>query len=147
MTDATKSGAPDHFTFTRHEEVLEPIVHPVDRGLLRIHRTTETVPSDVISDVAHDEVFVERIEIGQLVDTAPQPRQEGDTWIIPVIEEVLVVEKRLKLREEIRITRRSVIEQVPISGEIRREIVEIETESVAGERRHVELKPFASETV
>jgi stress response protein YsnF len=33
-------------------------------------------------------------------------RQEGDVTIVPVLEEVLVVEKRLMLREEIRVTRR-----------------------------------------
>ena len=32
-------------------------------------------------------------------------RQEGDTLIVPVLEEVLVVEKRLLLKEEVRITR------------------------------------------
>jgi hypothetical protein len=32
-------------------------------------------------------------------------RQEGDTTIVPVVEEVLVVERRLMLKEEIRIKR------------------------------------------
>jgi stress response protein YsnF len=73
------------------------------------------------------------------VDVAPEPRQEGDTWIIPVIEEVLVVEKRLVVKEEIRLTRHRVTSQIPVSDTVRRQVVEIETESASGERRAVEL--------
>jgi uncharacterized protein (TIGR02271 family) len=140
MPELEKTDATDEITIRRHEEVLEPTVRPVERGLLRVSRRVETIPSEVLADVAHDEVLVERFEIGQTVDSAPAPRQEGDTWIIPVIEEVLVVEKRLVVREEIHITRRRVTEQVPVSDTVRRQVIEMETESVTGERRPVDLR-------
>jgi stress response protein YsnF len=60
------------------------------------------------------------------VDTAPEPRYEGDTLIIPVVEEMLVTEKRLLLREEVRITRRQRTEQAEIRDVLRREIVDVE---------------------
>ena len=40
----------------------------------------------------------------------PVTRVEGDTTIIPVVEEVLYTEKRLFLREEVRVTRRRTTE-------------------------------------
>jgi hypothetical protein len=53
------------------------------------------------------------VQIDRIVAEPPVQRQEGDTLILPVVEEVLVVEKRLMLREEIRITRRrEQVEQV-----------------------------------
>jgi stress response protein YsnF len=54
------------------------------------------------------------------------PRQEGDTWILPVLEEILVVEKRLMLREEVRVTptRRDV--HNPQKHLVRREHIEVE---------------------
>jgi hypothetical protein len=56
---------------------------------------------------------IERVQIDRIVAEPPVQRQEGDTLILPVVEEVLVVEKRLMLREEIRITRRrEQVEQV-----------------------------------
>lgn len=52
------------------------------------------------------DVQVERVEVNRQVEAASPPRQEGDVTIVPVYEEVLVVEKRLMLKEEIRIARR-----------------------------------------
>jgi uncharacterized protein (TIGR02271 family) len=56
--------------------------------------------------LVREEVRVERVPVNQVVKEAPNVRQEGDTTIVPVLEEVLVVEKRLVLKEEVRITRR-----------------------------------------
>ncbi len=49
---------------------------------------------------------IERVKVERLIQEPVSQRQEGDTLILPVVEEVLVVEKRLMLREEIRITRK-----------------------------------------
>jgi stress response protein YsnF len=39
------------------------------------------------------------------VDAVPPVREEGDTTVISIVEEVLVVERRLVLKEEIRLRR------------------------------------------
>jgi len=49
---------------------------------------------------------IERIAVRKLLDRPAETRQEGDTLIVPLMEEVWVVEKRLLLREELHITRR-----------------------------------------
>lgn len=49
------------------------------------------------------DVSVERVSVGRVVSEAPAIRQEGDTVIIPILEEILVVEKRLVLKEELHI--------------------------------------------
>jgi stress response protein YsnF len=41
----------------------------------------------------------------------PPIRQEGDITIIPVVEEVVIVERRLVLKEEVRVRRLSTKEQ------------------------------------
>lgn len=53
-----------------------------------------------------EDVSVERVPVNRILDGPIETRHEGDTTIIPVIEEVLTVQKRLFLREEVRITRR-----------------------------------------
>jgi uncharacterized protein (TIGR02271 family) len=55
--------------------------------------------------LAREHVEVERIAVGQPVESMPPVREEGDTIIVPVVEEVLVVERRLILKEEVRIRR------------------------------------------
>jgi stress response protein YsnF len=48
---------------------------------------------------------VERVAIGQPVETMPPVREEGEYLIIPVVEEVLKIERVLVLKEEVRIRR------------------------------------------
>ncbi len=73
----------------------------------RVHRSSGSTPVSVDIDepLFTDEVSVERVPVNRIVDRAPETRQEGDVTIIPVIEEVITVEKRLLLREEVRIRR------------------------------------------
>ena len=60
-------------------------------------------------DVAIDEALisqhaeVERVKIGKFVDVAPEVREQDGVVIIPVIEEVAVVVRRLLLTEEIHV--------------------------------------------
>jgi hypothetical protein len=49
---------------------------------------------------------VERVQVKRMLDQPAEIRQDGDTLIIPLMEEVLVIEKRLMLREELHIRRR-----------------------------------------
>ena len=59
----------------------------------------------------HERVEIERVPIGRPVDAIPPVRQEGDTTIISVVEETIIVERRLILKEEIRIRRLRVSER------------------------------------
>ena len=49
-------------------------------------------------------------QIGRTVTAFPPVREEGDTTIIPVVEEVLVIERRLVLKEEVHLRRVRVLE-------------------------------------
>jgi hypothetical protein len=50
-------------------------------------------------------VVVERVAIGRVVDAVPPVRHEGDVTILSVVEEVVVVERRLVLKEEVHLRR------------------------------------------
>jgi uncharacterized protein (TIGR02271 family) len=75
-----------------------------------------------------DQVEVERVPIGRVVDAQalPRARQEGDILIIPILEEMLVVEKRIVLKEEVRITKRRTEEVEQVQVVLREEEVQIE---------------------
>jgi hypothetical protein len=53
-----------------------------------------------------EDVQVERVPVNRMLDGPVDSRQEGDVTILPVVEEVFTVQRRLLLKEEIRITRR-----------------------------------------
>ena len=88
-------------------EVLEVGVRAADRGGVRIDKQVATHEQTVETSLRQEQVEVRRVPVGRVVAMADAPaaRQEGDTLIVPVLEEVLVVEKRLRIKEEIHITR------------------------------------------
>lgn len=78
---------------------------PTDCVRLRI-RTRET-QQQIQVPVNVEEITIDRVPIGRAVDRPQSIRQEGDTTIVPVHEEVLVVTRQLMLKEEIRLVRRT----------------------------------------
>ncbi|MFL5759166.1 MAG: YsnF/AvaK domain-containing protein [Thermomicrobiales bacterium] len=120
------AGTETPITIAVHEEELTPVTRDVHLGDVVIHKRVEERPYQTTVDLSRDEVWVEHVAVDREVDTAPEPRYEGDTLIIPVVEEMLVTEKRLLLREEVRITRRQRTEQAEIRDVLRREIVDVE---------------------
>ena len=67
----------------------------------KVHHNEETIQIPVISE----EVQVKKVPVNQYVETMPPMRYEGDTIVIPVIKEILIVEKKLLLVEEVYITK------------------------------------------
>ena len=84
----------------------------VTTGRVRISTHVEEHSELIREALRYDDVVVERVEIGDVVQVAPEVRMDGDVLVYPIVEEVLVVEKRLVLKEEIRITRRSRVDTV-----------------------------------
>jgi uncharacterized protein (TIGR02271 family) len=84
------------------------------------------------------EVEVERIAIDREIDTAPEIRNDGDTMIIPIVEERLVVAKRLFLREEVHVRRRRVVTQFRQNVTLRSQEVVVERRDAASDRDRTE---------
>jgi uncharacterized protein (TIGR02271 family) len=107
LTAAELSAAGGH-------EVVIPVVEEQLRvgkreretGEVVVHVTPHVRQETVDVPLAEEHVDVERVPVNQFVQGPVAVRQEGDVTVVPVLEEVLVVEKRLMLREEIRLTRR-----------------------------------------
>ena len=74
------------------------------RVVVQISPKTRTETVDV--SLNEEQIEVERVRVDRLVDGPVPVRQEGDVTIVPVLEEVLVVEKRLRVKEEIRLIRK-----------------------------------------
>lgn len=90
-------------------------------GRARIETVTETVEEFVKVELESDSFEIERVPVGTVIDSVPEVRVEGDVTIVPVVEEILVIEKRLVLREEIRLTRRRRDETIEEPVQLRRQ--------------------------
>src|ERR1700712_3095893 len=104
---------------------------------VKVH--VHTVNHDHLIDelLAHEKVEIERVVIGRPVDAVPPVREEGDTTVISVVEEVLVVERRLVLKEEIHLRRVRTTEQ-------HREMVTLREQQAVIERAEPGQQPRGS---
>ncbi|MBA1159124.1 YsnF/AvaK domain-containing protein [Microvirga sp. Marseille-Q2068] len=101
-------------------------------GRVRVRTITDTVEELAHADVQREDVEVTRVPIDRMVETAPEIRTEGDVTIVPVLEEVLVVEKRLVLKEELHIRRRVAAETVEVPVTLRKQRAIVEREAPDG---------------
>jgi stress response protein YsnF len=85
---------------------IERRVVDTGRGV-RIHKTVAEHPCQIDERLVREGVEVSHVPVDRIValDQAPATRYEGDTLVVPILEEVLVVERRLRIKEELRITR------------------------------------------
>jgi uncharacterized protein (TIGR02271 family) len=93
----------------------------------RVHEDEEVLDVPVQTEA----IEVERVPVDRWLDAPADVRHEGDTTVYPVVEEVLVVEKRLRLVEEVRVTRRQETRQVQERVGLRREEVVVEREAAS----------------
>ena len=98
----------------------------VETGRVRIRVTVDERQEEVPVDLASEEVEIERIPVNKAVSQLPSVRLEGTTTIIPVVEEILVVEKRLIVVEEIHVRRKSTTETRNIPVTLKSEQVRID---------------------
>jgi uncharacterized protein (TIGR02271 family) len=98
---------------TDREEQVIPVLaerlsidrRQVETGRVLATVTTHTHEHVITEDLVHDSIEVEHVPIGRTVDAVPPVREEGDTTIIPVVEEVLVIQRQLILKEEVHLRR------------------------------------------
>jgi uncharacterized protein (TIGR02271 family) len=112
------------------EERLEVATRSVATARVRISKRVSEHIHEAEVNLTHQHVVVERVEVNRLVDERAAARQEGDVLVVPIYEEVLV--KRWLLKEELRVTRRSTVEQRHIGPErLRREEIAITRTPIA----------------
>jgi uncharacterized protein (TIGR02271 family) len=106
----------------------------IETGKVRILK--RIIEHEELVDVPlfREEVNVDRIPVNQYVDAAPQVRHEGDTMIIPVVQEQIFYQKRLLLVEELHVKKQIIEEHKPQPVTLLKEEVEI-TRSAADDNR------------
>ena len=100
-------------------------------AVVRVRKQVERRTEIIDEPLTRDEVVIERVPIDRFVDAPIPDRYEGDTLVVSVLEEVVVVQKRLKLKEELRISRRRTTTREP-------QVIDLAEESVVVERRGVD---------
>lgn len=121
-------------------DVVIPLVEETARldkvvretGRVRVTTGVSERIERVEADLQHEDIEVTRIARDEPVASMPPIRIEGDVTIYPVVEEVLVVERRLVLREEVHVTRRRRVEHVGEDVPVRRTEARVERTTPEG---------------
>jgi uncharacterized protein (TIGR02271 family) len=98
----------------------------IEKGRVRIAKHVREYEEVVNEPLLDEEVEVRHVPINRVVDGPVAVRYEGDTMIVPLLHEVLLVRKRLVLREEVHITKKQSEVREPQRVAVRREEVEVE---------------------
>lgn len=112
-------------TVTAVEEQLEVGTREIETGRVRIAKRVSERQEIVDPPLMREEVEIRRVPVNRPVDAPVPVRQEGDVTIVSVLEEVLVVSKRLVLKEELHISRRRTETHEPQQVALRSEEVEV----------------------
>lgn len=139
--DANESGSPaisdakSSLTSPEATNTLELVEERVSltktrckAGEVVVRKVVDELPSDVEIEKRVERAQVEHVPIGRQVERRVAPWQDGNTLVIPVYEEEVVVTKRLILREEIRIRREEEAHRRVVRETVRRERAVVERE-------------------
>ena len=150
----TDSRAPDRGTAS---ELVIPVVEErawidkraVETGRVRVSTRTETTEQVLRESLRSDAVGITRVPVNRTLtegEAIPVARTEGGVTIIPVLEEILVVEKRLVLKEEVHIRRTTSDEDVEVPVTLRRQRAVVERVSPDGHVTRETEPPSDEET-
>ena len=93
----------------------------------KVHIRKHVREYEELVDIPHvqEEVRIEHVPMNRFVEEAPKVRTEGETTIIPVLEERYIVEKRLFLTEELHVTKERKESHQPERVKVLREEIDV----------------------
>ena len=127
MKKPASPSSPSKAKIPVFEERATLTKNEVTTGRVRVSTHVENIAEVAHADLLNENVEVTRVAIGQrVVGPPPQIKSEGDTLVVPIFEEVMVVEKQLFLKEEVHIRKRQETESVEVPLTLRRQRIDVE---------------------
>jgi uncharacterized protein (TIGR02271 family) len=108
------------------EETVRVEKEEVVTGRVRVRTITEETDHIVSQDLDTENVEISRIPVNREVAEAPVIRQEGNVTIISLVEEIIVVTKKLVVTEEVHIRRIRSSEHVDTTINLRKQSAVVE---------------------
>ena len=125
----------DHIIIPVIQEQIVIDKEVVETGKVRVRKTVSEETASLNIPLIQESYDVQRVPLQQVLDTPPAVRYEGETIVVPVMREIVIVEKKYELIEEVRLTKRTT--SIPHIQEITllKEHVQVERTRVDGQGR------------
>ena len=132
-SEKSKTPAAETNTQFNNEKMVIPIIeeevtidkHIVPTGKVNIVKRVREHEELVDVPIYKGEVNVNRVPVNTFVEKHPPIRQEGDTMIIPIVQEQIVMVKKLLLVEELHVQNRIIESHHPQTVTLLKEEVEV----------------------
>lgn len=146
MNDDGGVAGPASRSFLLHAERLH-VRKRLRKTLVRVVRTTMERFVAIDEALARERVVVTHVPIGREVDTVPPVREEDGVTIMSVVEEQLVLVRRLVLTEEVHIRRIRTMEQHVETVALRREVATVTRIDINDSLASAQAEPTPEETI
>lgn len=118
------------------KEHVQVAKRAVTTDKVRVRTAVDTHEALIEETLRYEALHVERRAVERQVDAAPPPREEGDTTIISLVEERLVVNRVLFVVEELVIRRTETAERVEVPVTLRSTRAVVEQSSLNEQKEH-----------
>lgn len=100
---------------TEGDQLIIPVIQEqividkqvIETGKVRVRKTVSEETASLNIPLIQESYDVQRVPAQQVLDSPPGVRYEGDTIVVPVMREVIIIEKKYELIEEVRLTKRT----------------------------------------
>jgi uncharacterized protein (TIGR02271 family) len=97
----------------------------IETGRVRVEKVTRTRDYPIDESLTCTRFEINRVPVGRFVDSMPPIKEDGDLTIVPIVEETVVVERRLMLKEELHIRRVQTSERYQQTVKLRYQTAEV----------------------
>ena len=129
---ARDTGGEDELWVQRSEEELRVGTREREAGAMRVRKRVRTERERVRVPKRREEVHVERVPVERR--EASEAEIGEDEFVMPFLEEEVVVEKRPVVKEEIRMRKEVVEDEEIVERDVRKEEIEIDDQTERGLR-------------
>ena len=129
---ARDAGGEDELRVQRVEEELRAGTREREAGAMRVRKRVHTERERIRVPKRHEEVRIERVPVERR--EASEVEIGEDEFVVPVLEEEVVVEKRPVVKEEIRLRKEVVEDEEIVERDVRKEEVDIDDQTERGVR-------------
>ena len=105
FADSNETDPLEQVVIPLHAEEVSVGKRQVATGRVKVSTLTRAREELVEELLQSERVEVDRVPVGKVITQMPEVRTEDDTMIIPVVEEVVVLQRQLVLKEEVRVRR------------------------------------------
>lgn len=103
--DSNTGAMKDKRTIPVLEEQLKVDRRKVEIGRTRVNIKVRNIEETIEEPLVKEGVEIKHVAIDRFIEQPVETRTEGELTIIPVMEEVLIVEKKVLLKEELHVRR------------------------------------------